>query len=309
MLLAATAATGWSFAHLPLKLSDCTKKVLRPGCESGTTGNLYKKNVRSVRFFVKRRGYCCNVSVSVALNVRLTTTGCVRTMNVNAHADVARTSNNRAIAARDQDCCLLPQCEALRTCRSGFPIAVAPDFCIEDVCKTQRWRIDTNPLDNVRCMSEVSDYRFQKPSDFLTRHKRHNRIVILNICRSYCTTGDCTRGEFYGSQTHRIANSKPLAQGKEAFMGPTWNPLYQRKRETPTSVSAAVRGLSGTTAQRKSDASGNQCTDGRWHRIHGVHAVTEKLKPRSTTQVYGVPRPEWRKWLQISLPPRLGAPG
>jgi len=36
---------------------------------------------------------------------------------------VARTSNNRVIAARDLYCCLLPQCEALHTCRSGFPIA------------------------------------------------------------------------------------------------------------------------------------------------------------------------------------------
>jgi len=36
---------------------------------------------------------------------------------------VARTSNNRVIAAHDFYYCLLPQCEALRTCRSGFPIA------------------------------------------------------------------------------------------------------------------------------------------------------------------------------------------
>ena len=36
---------------------------------------------------------------------------------------VARTSNNRVIMACELYCCLLPQCEALRTCRSGFPIA------------------------------------------------------------------------------------------------------------------------------------------------------------------------------------------
>ena len=36
---------------------------------------------------------------------------------------VARTSNNRVIVACDLYCCLLPQCEALRICRSGFPIA------------------------------------------------------------------------------------------------------------------------------------------------------------------------------------------
>jgi len=36
---------------------------------------------------------------------------------------VARTDNNRVIAVCDLYCCLLPQCEALRTCLSGFPIA------------------------------------------------------------------------------------------------------------------------------------------------------------------------------------------
>jgi len=36
---------------------------------------------------------------------------------------VARTSNNRVIVSCELYCCLLPQCEALRTCRSGFPIA------------------------------------------------------------------------------------------------------------------------------------------------------------------------------------------
>ena len=36
---------------------------------------------------------------------------------------VARTSNNRVISSGDLCFCLLPRCEALRTCRSGFPIA------------------------------------------------------------------------------------------------------------------------------------------------------------------------------------------
>ena len=33
---------------------------------------------------------------------------------------------SRMIAAHDLYCYLLPQCEALRTCRSGFPIATLP---------------------------------------------------------------------------------------------------------------------------------------------------------------------------------------
>ena len=36
---------------------------------------------------------------------------------------VARTSNNGVISSGNLYCCLLPWCEALRTCRSGFPIA------------------------------------------------------------------------------------------------------------------------------------------------------------------------------------------
>ena len=45
---------------------------------------------------------------------------------------VARTSNNRVISSGDLYCCLLPQCEALRTCRSGFPIATKR-CCDQDV--------------------------------------------------------------------------------------------------------------------------------------------------------------------------------
>ena len=37
---------------------------------------------------------------------------------------IVRTSNYRVITACDLYCCLLPQREALRTCRSGFPIAI-----------------------------------------------------------------------------------------------------------------------------------------------------------------------------------------
>jgi len=33
---------------------------------------------------------------------------------------VVRTSNNRVIAVHELYCCLLPRCEALHTCRSGF---------------------------------------------------------------------------------------------------------------------------------------------------------------------------------------------
>jgi len=39
------------------------------------------------------------------------------------HIYVARTSNDSVISPGDFYFCLLPQCEALRICRSGYPIA------------------------------------------------------------------------------------------------------------------------------------------------------------------------------------------
>jgi len=44
------------------------------------------------------------------------------------YISVARTSNNRVISSGDLYYCLLPQCEALRTCRSGFPIATESNY-------------------------------------------------------------------------------------------------------------------------------------------------------------------------------------
>ena len=67
---------------------------------------------------------CCNLSAGVAFNVRFTTNGmCAKN---NTHIFMAQTSNNRVIMACDFYCCLLPQCEALHTCRSGFPIETGP---------------------------------------------------------------------------------------------------------------------------------------------------------------------------------------
>ena len=48
-------------------------------------------------------------------------TGCERRRTIYIY--VALTNNNRVISSGELYCCLLPQCEALRTCRSGFPIA------------------------------------------------------------------------------------------------------------------------------------------------------------------------------------------
>ena len=51
-------------------------------------------------------------------------TGCA--WKTTPYIHVARTSINRVIVACELYCCLLPQCETLRICRSGFPIATPP---------------------------------------------------------------------------------------------------------------------------------------------------------------------------------------
>ena len=118
-----------SFWQWTVPINDCTsflwrlqlarhKMVLWPGpCEALTT-----KNMRSVRFVVKRRGCscCCNLSGGVALNVLFTTNWlCAKIKNNNIYM-WCKQAIIREIATHDLYCCLLPRCEALRTYRSGF---------------------------------------------------------------------------------------------------------------------------------------------------------------------------------------------
>jgi len=63
--------------------------------------------------------WCCNLSGGMI--VWFTTNGmCVKN---NTIICVAWASNSKRDCEHDLYCCLLPRCEALRTCRSGFPIA------------------------------------------------------------------------------------------------------------------------------------------------------------------------------------------
>ena len=62
---------------------------------------------------------CCSLSVSIVLNVRFAMNG----MCVMNSIRVARTSRNKISTTWDLYCCLVPQCEGLRTCCSAFPIA------------------------------------------------------------------------------------------------------------------------------------------------------------------------------------------
>jgi len=130
------AATVWSFAHLLLGLSSRNKGVLWPEYENGARYNLHKKKVRSVWFIVKRREYCCNLSVGIALKVQFTTNEMCKKSNT--HIYVVQTSNNRVISWGGLRCCLLPQRDALRTCHSSFSIKAQEIYFL--VFRLQ-WRI------------------------------------------------------------------------------------------------------------------------------------------------------------------------
>jgi len=81
------------FMHIPfvvnhtinakIGISDRNKMMLWPGCEGRAEFSLHTKNVRSVWFFVKRRGCCCNHSGGVALIVWFTTNRmCAKNKNI-----------------------------------------------------------------------------------------------------------------------------------------------------------------------------------------------------------------------------------
>ena len=70
-------------AHGRSGFSDRNKIVLWHGCRGRAVWSPHKKNVRSVRFVVKRRGCCCNLSGGVTSNVWFTTNGmCVKNNNI-----------------------------------------------------------------------------------------------------------------------------------------------------------------------------------------------------------------------------------
>ena len=81
-----------------------------------------QKNMRLLRFVVKRRWCCCNLFVVIALNVWFTTNE-MYMKNKPIYIYMARTSNNKVIAAHYLYCYLMLQYETLHTCRLGFPIA------------------------------------------------------------------------------------------------------------------------------------------------------------------------------------------
>jgi len=112
------------------------------------------------------------------------------------HIYVARTGNNRVISSGELYCCLLPQCEDLRTCRSGFPIAtvVVPLKC-DAASHSTNWKpssyrrrsaaqaIRVNLVEReslIACAAETSQsLRSGFASPRSDRYKRHGGLAVF----------------------------------------------------------------------------------------------------------------------------------
>jgi len=115
------AATMRSFAHMPLGLfrsqqNGAVTRVwrscrMKPSQKESTIGAV---RCKKEGMLLQPLRWCC---VECVIHNE-------RNVGEEQHPlYVARTSNNWVISSSELYCCLLPQCEALRTCRSGFSIA------------------------------------------------------------------------------------------------------------------------------------------------------------------------------------------
>jgi len=113
----------------------------------------YKEHCKwAIRFWC-----CCNHYAGVALECAVHNERNVR--EEKHYIRVARTNNNRVIAAHDLYCCLLPQREASCTLRSGFPIATVRVWMIVCIQKQYHHVLQTfRPLRMFKIVFPLSLY-------------------------------------------------------------------------------------------------------------------------------------------------------
>ena len=116
------ATASWHRPHFFIFSQHFSAFVINKPFENVTLSPLIKCFVvGKLNLFTVISSWCCNLSGGVALIVWFTTNRiCVKN---NTIICVARANNSKRDCEHDLCCCLLPRCEALRTCRSGFPIA------------------------------------------------------------------------------------------------------------------------------------------------------------------------------------------
>jgi len=97
------------------------KTNLATCCQKSSTQSVFFNTLFDAWVTTRSPNLCCNHSAGVALECAVHHE---RNVSEQKHyIYVAWTSNNRVISRGELYCCLLPQCEALHTRRSGFPIA------------------------------------------------------------------------------------------------------------------------------------------------------------------------------------------
>jgi len=122
------------FWYLQLKtIIKILGKVTHPGLHYS---QLCNRGEQALTVFLKGISLCSVATSPVVLRWLCDSplTGCA--WRTTPYIYAARTSSNRVIMACELYYCLLPQCEALRICRSGFPIATK--WCCDKDVKVVR---------------------------------------------------------------------------------------------------------------------------------------------------------------------------
>jgi len=153
--------------------------------------------------------YCCNLSAGVALNVRFTTNGmCAKNNTIYTWREQAIIEWSWHV----NSCCLLPQCEVMRTCRSGFPIAI-----IASAKYTFKLRIVKSQLTRVShacsnyCIQPRCCNRWYKLSDVLLNWTGCSQCTnVWKIIKVYIRTEEVSLQFTYGDQAIKSLKSLPL---------------------------------------------------------------------------------------------------
>jgi len=102
----------------------------------------------------------------------------------------------------------------------------------------------------------------------LTEHNNKNNLMNVQMRPCLKPRRPLTQSEaalvMSETQIHRTVDSSLVARGKEESTDPTSMIPPNTVCEIPTLVSAAWRWLSWNISERKTAASWNHCTDGRW---------------------------------------------
>ena len=111
------AATVWSFAHMLIGFFRLQENgaVTRMSRLCGVQASHKERVISVVR--CKKEECCCNSLVALRWLCDSPRMGCARRKTLYEHG---ANKQYRVIMACELYCCLLPQCEALRVCRSSF---------------------------------------------------------------------------------------------------------------------------------------------------------------------------------------------